>query len=63
MSANAEIEKRWIIRGIYPKGQKLAASVLAFDYAEAKRKAELIKGGAKLSCMSQRENSFNHTRK
>lgn len=40
MSANAETEKRWQIRGQSASGKKLAFPVSGFDYADAKKKAK-----------------------
>lgn len=45
----AEEEKKWKIRGRYPDGKKLEFSVLAFDYSDAKKKAEARKGGAQIT--------------
>lgn len=42
-------EKRWLIRGIYPNGNKLQFYVSAFNHTEAKKKAEARKGGAKIT--------------
>lgn len=37
--------RKWAIRGHYPNGSKLRFSVLAYDHAEAVKKAETRKGG------------------
>ena len=47
--ASAEQERKWIIRGKYPNGNRLEFSVLAYDHAEAKKKAEAKKGTATIT--------------
>lgn len=49
MSNVADEQRKWVIRGIYPNGNKLQFSVLAFDYAEAKQKGNAKKGGASIT--------------
>ena len=48
-ASTAEEEKRWKIRGLYPDGKRLEFSLNAFDYSDAKKKAEAKKGGAKIT--------------
>lgn len=48
-NSTAETESRWTIRGVYPDGKPLRFSVNAFDYDDAKKKAEQRKGGARIT--------------
>jgi hypothetical protein len=47
-AATAETERRWMVRGKTASGGKWAISINAFDYYEAKRKADAKKGGGEI---------------
>ena len=47
--ATADIERKWKIRGKTATGSRLEFSVPAFDYADAKKKAEQKKGGGTIA--------------
>lgn len=48
MTAFAEVERRWRVRGKQANGNRLEFSVNAFDIHDAKRKAEAKKGGGQI---------------